>query len=97
MQPEVAMMEIELQQMIAASNEVTIDPTETGDPSEADSRFMEDARRRSNGRSVCEPYPFGSCECTRSDRGSIPFRCRSEETQCLAPIGSDPLLFRDAG
>jgi hypothetical protein len=42
MQPEVAMMEIELQQMIAASNEVTIDPTETGDPSEADSRFMED-------------------------------------------------------
>jgi hypothetical protein len=42
MQPEMAIMEIELQQMIAASNEVTIDPTETGDPSEADSRFIED-------------------------------------------------------
>lgn len=41
MQPEVAMMEIELQQMIAASNEVTIDPTETENPSEADSRFNE--------------------------------------------------------
>ena len=41
MQPEVAIMEIELQQMIAASNEVAIDPTETVDPSEADSRFIE--------------------------------------------------------
>ena len=42
LQPEVAITNIELQRMIAASSEVTIDPTETGDPSEADSRFIED-------------------------------------------------------
>lgn len=42
MQPETAMMEIELQRMIAASNEVAIDPTETSDPNEADSRTIDD-------------------------------------------------------
>lgn len=40
-QPELAIIEIELLRMIAASNEVVIDPTNTGDPSEADSRFIE--------------------------------------------------------
>ena len=42
MQPETAMMERELQRMIAASNEVAIDPTETSDPNEADSRTLDD-------------------------------------------------------
>ena len=42
MQPETAIMEIELQRMIAASNEVIIDPNETGNPSEADSRLVEE-------------------------------------------------------
>ena len=42
MQPETAMMEIELQRMIAASNEVAIDPTETSDPSESDARTLDD-------------------------------------------------------
>ena len=41
MQPETAIIEIELQRMIAASNEVAIDPTETSDPNEADSRTID--------------------------------------------------------
>lgn len=42
MQPETAMVKIELQRMIAASNEVAIDPTETSDPSESDARTLDD-------------------------------------------------------
>lgn len=42
LRPEVAIEKIELQQMIAASNEVIIDPNESGNPSEADSRFVEE-------------------------------------------------------
>ena len=42
LRPEVAIEKIELQQMIAASNEVIIDPNETGNPSEADSRLVEE-------------------------------------------------------
>ena len=42
LRPEVAIETIALQQMIATSNEVIIDPNESGNPSEADSRFIEE-------------------------------------------------------
>lgn len=42
LRPEVAIEKIELQRMIAASSEVVIDPNASGNPSEADSRSVED-------------------------------------------------------
>ena len=42
MQPEVAVEKLDVQWMIAASDDVLIDPTITGDPSNADSRLFED-------------------------------------------------------